>query len=144
MTSLVEIEKKYSSKIKPEGFLEIYERYLKDYQDKEIKILEIGVDKGASLKMWREYFSKATICGLDIDKKDFRIDKVDIIVGDQEGGVVIPRELSGEIADEASEMTAYDEFVSEQVAEGRSLFGLYPSTTASRDEFEFWRKNRQD
>ena len=68
----------------------------------------------------------------------------DIVVGDQEGVVVIPQELSGEIADEASEMTAYDEFVSEQVAEGRSLFGLYPSTTASRDEFEFWRKKRQD
>ena len=83
MTNLIEIEKKYPSKIKPEGFLEIYDKYFKDYQDKEIKILEIGVDKGASLRIWREYFSKAIICGLDIDKKDFEIENVDIIVGDQ-------------------------------------------------------------
>jgi len=83
MISLVEIEKKYPNKIKPDGFLEIYEKYFKDHKDKEIKILEIGVDKGASLRMWREYFSKAIICGLDIDKKDFVIDKVDIVVGDQ-------------------------------------------------------------
>ena len=53
MMSLSEIEKKYSNKIKPDGFLEIYEEYFKAYQDKEIKILEIGVDKGASLRMWR-------------------------------------------------------------------------------------------
>jgi len=83
MVNLIEIEKKYSNKIKPEGFLEIYDKYFKDYQDKKIKILEIGVDKGASLRIWREYFSKAIICGLDIDKKDFEIENVDIIVGDQ-------------------------------------------------------------
>ncbi len=83
MVNLIEIEKKYPSKIKPEGFLEIYDKYFKDYQDKKIKNLEIGVDKGASLRIWREYFSKAIICGLDIDKKDFEIENVDIIVGDQ-------------------------------------------------------------
>ena len=68
----------------------------------------------------------------------------DIVVSDPEGVVVIPRELAGEIAEEASEMTAYDEFVSEKVAEGRSLFGLYPSTANSRDEFDFWQKRHQD
>ena len=68
----------------------------------------------------------------------------DIVVGDPEGVVVIPRDLAGEIADEASEMTVYDEFVSEKVAEGRSLFGLYPSTADSRTEFEIWLERRQD
>ncbi len=68
----------------------------------------------------------------------------DIVVGDPEGVVVIPRELAGEIADEASEMTTYDEFVSEKVAEGRSLFGLYPATADSRVEFEAWRKRSRD
>ena len=69
MSSLVEIGKQQTNKIKPSGFLEIYENYFKDYKDSEIKILEIGIDKGASLRLWREYFSKATICGLDIEKK---------------------------------------------------------------------------
>ena len=68
----------------------------------------------------------------------------DIVVGDPEGVVVIPRELAGEIADEASEMTAYDEFVAEKVTEGRSLFGLYPSTADSRDEFDTWQRKRLD
>ena len=83
MNTLVEIGKKYPTTKHPTGFLEIYENYFKEYKDKEIKILEIGVDKGASLRLWREYFSKAKICGLDIDKKDFEINNVDIIVGDQ-------------------------------------------------------------
>ena len=68
----------------------------------------------------------------------------DIVVGDPEGVVVIPRALAGEIADEASEMTAYDDFVAEKVAEGRSLYGLYPATADSRAEFDTWRKSRQD
>ena len=83
MNNLVEIGKKYPTTKHKTGFLEIYENYFKYYKDKEIKILEIGVDQGESLRLWREYFSKAVICGLDIDKKDFQIDKVDIIVGDQ-------------------------------------------------------------
>ncbi len=68
----------------------------------------------------------------------------DIVVGDPEGVVVIPRQLVREIADEAFEMTAYDAFVSEKVAEGRPLFGLYPSTAGSRDEFDTWRKRNRD
>ncbi len=68
----------------------------------------------------------------------------DIVVGDPEGVVVIPRALGREIADEALEMTAYDDFVSEKIADGRSLFGLYPSTAESRDEFESWRRGRRD
>ena len=83
MINLVEIEKKYSQKVKPDGFLEIYEKYFKDYREKEIKLLEIGVDRGDSLRLWREYFTKATICGIDIKQKDFNIDGVDILCGDQ-------------------------------------------------------------
>ena len=75
MNSLVEIAKKYSTTKHSTGFLEIYENYFNDYKDNEIKILEIGVDKGSSLRLWREYFSKAIICGLDIDKKDFIINQ---------------------------------------------------------------------
>ena len=94
MSSLVEIGKQQTNKIKPSGFLEIYENYFKDYKDSEIKILEIGIDKGASLRLWREYFSKATICGLDIEKKNFVIEKVDIIVGDQSDKNVIQKIVS--------------------------------------------------
>ena len=83
MISLVEIAKKYPTTKHPTGFLDIYEDYFKDYKDKKIKILEIGVDKGHSLRIWREYFSKAKICGIDINEIKFKIDGVDIIKADQ-------------------------------------------------------------
>jgi regulator of RNase E activity RraA len=66
----------------------------------------------------------------------------DIVVGDREGVVVIPPGLAREIAEEATEMTAYEAFAAERVAEGSSIFGLYPSTEASRAEYDTWRRNR--
>ena len=78
MTHLTNIGKKYPTSKNVTGFLEIYEKYLKDYKNEEINILEIGVDRGDSLRLWREYFTKAKICGIDIIEKDFKIDGVDI------------------------------------------------------------------
>ena len=42
---------------------------------KKINILEIGVDNGDSLRLWREYFPNANICGIDIKAKQFEINK---------------------------------------------------------------------
>jgi regulator of RNase E activity RraA len=64
----------------------------------------------------------------------------DVVVGDGEGVIVIPAHLADEIADEAVEMTAFEDFVQEKVMEGRSVIGLYPPTLeASRTEFATWR-----
>ena len=65
----------------------------------------------------------------------------DVIVGDADGVVVIPAHLADEIAEEAFEMTAFEDFVAERVKEGRSILGLYPATEeATRTEFAAWRK----
>jgi regulator of RNase E activity RraA len=65
----------------------------------------------------------------------------DVVVGDAEGVVVIPAQIADEIAAEATEMTAFEDFVTEQVNAGRSILGLYPPTDArSRDDFAAWRK----
>jgi regulator of RNase E activity RraA len=65
----------------------------------------------------------------------------DVVVGDGDGVVVIPAAIAEEIADEAVEMTAYEDFVTEKVQEGRSIVGLYPPTEEqSRLEFAAWRK----
>ncbi|MEZ5851353.1 MAG: ribonuclease activity regulator RraA [Hyphomicrobiaceae bacterium] len=65
----------------------------------------------------------------------------DVIVGDAEGVIVIPAHLADEIAAETHEMTAYEDFVTEKVREGRSIVGLYPATDErSKIEFEAWRK----
>lgn len=63
----------------------------------------------------------------------------DMIVGDDDGVVVIPRHLADEVAAEAFEMTAYEDFVEEKVREGRGIFGLYPPDDASKAEFAAWR-----
>ena len=65
----------------------------------------------------------------------------DVIVGDREGVFVIPAHLADEVADEAVEMTAYEDFVTEEVQKGRSIIGLYPATQQqSKDDFAAWRK----
>lgn len=64
----------------------------------------------------------------------------DVMVGDREGVVVIPADLADEIAAEAVEMTAYEDFVTEEVQGGRSIIGLYPATKdQSLKDFEAWR-----
>jgi regulator of RNase E activity RraA len=65
----------------------------------------------------------------------------DVVVGDAEGVVVIPAHLADEIADEAVEMTAFEDFVTEEVNKGRSILGLYPPTEErARKDFAEWRK----
>ena len=68
----------------------------------------------------------------------------DVVVGDAEGVVVIPAHLADEIASEAVEMTAYEEFVMEEVQSGASVLGLYPSTAESRKRFAAWKKESSD
>jgi regulator of RNase E activity RraA len=65
----------------------------------------------------------------------------DIVVGDAEGVVIIPREMVDDIAAEAVEMTAFEDFVTEEVRNGRSIIGLYPPTSEkAREDFAVWRK----
>jgi regulator of RNase E activity RraA len=65
----------------------------------------------------------------------------DVVVGDSEGVVVIPAHLADEIASEAVEMTAFEDFVQEEVLKGRSILGLYPPTDEqSNIDFAAWRK----
>jgi len=67
----------------------------------------------------------------------------DVIVGDREGVVVLPAHMADEIADEAGEMTAFEDFVTEEVLKGRPTIGLYPPTQQqSKDDFAVWRKAR--
>jgi regulator of RNase E activity RraA len=65
----------------------------------------------------------------------------DVIVGDGDGVVVIPAGIADEIATEAVEMTAFEDFVTEQVLAGRSIVGLYPATDPQTTvDFQAWRK----
>jgi regulator of RNase E activity RraA len=65
----------------------------------------------------------------------------DIIVGDADSVIVLPAHLVDEVAEEATEMTAYEDFVAEEVRRGASIVGLYPATKEdSVRKFAAWRK----
>ena len=67
----------------------------------------------------------------------------DVILGDSDGVIVIPGHLADEIAEETFEMTAFEDFVAEEVAKGRGILGLYPATDEQTlKDFAAWRKAR--
>ena len=48
-------------------YFEIYDRHLGRYANQKVRVLEIGVDHGGSLQLWRRFFGKhAEIIGIDI------------------------------------------------------------------------------
>lgn len=64
----------------------------------------------------------------------------DIVVGDDEAVVILPAAIAAELADEAVEMTVFEDFVTERVLDGASIIGLYPSTHPETLElFSAWR-----
>ena len=67
-------------------YLSIYEQYFRARREKVKLLMEIGVQNGGSVKMWRDYFPKAKIHGIDIDKKckKHAEHRIKIFIGDQE------------------------------------------------------------
>ncbi len=55
------------------GFTSIYDTYFSSIRDNEIRLLEIGVLHGSSLKMWEQYFQNGTIYGADIFSEEERL-----------------------------------------------------------------------
>lgn len=57
-----------SDKISHHGYHRFYSRFLDEMRGHPIQMLEIGIDREESMKLWSEYFPKATIHGADIKK----------------------------------------------------------------------------
>jgi regulator of RNase E activity RraA len=67
----------------------------------------------------------------------------DIVVGDAEGVIVIPAHIADEIAEEAVQMTVFEDYVQEKVMDGRSVLGLYPPTDSDvAGDFAAWRASK--
>ena len=79
---LIDLFKKYPSKGKLH-FLKIYDDYFKNFKNKKINILEIGVHEGKSLMIWKDYFPKANIIGIDLKSYNFNINRIFTFQGDQ-------------------------------------------------------------
>jgi Methyltransferase domain len=67
-------------------YFEIYHRHFAKFRGQPVTVLEIGVESGGSLEMWKEYFAPdCHIHGLDVNPacKEYEDDRVTIHIGDQ-------------------------------------------------------------
>lgn len=65
----------------------------------------------------------------------------DVILRDRSSLVVIPAALADQVADEAAEALAFEEFTADQVAQGGGVYGLHiPSGERARQAFAQWRR----
>jgi len=62
----------------------------------------------------------------------------DIVVGDEEGVVVIPRHLAAEIAEPAARQEDLERFILGKIEAGAALPGTYPPSAAVLAEYEAW------
>jgi SAM-dependent methyltransferase len=84
--TLTEIGRRYGTdKAKRHNFTPFYERYLEPVRGVVTRVLEVGVQRGPSLRMWRDYFPNATCYGVDIDPRAMIAgeDRIVTVLGDQ-------------------------------------------------------------
>lgn len=67
------------------GYTSIYSQFFEPLRQGNLAVLEIGVYRGASLRMWEEFFPNARIFGVDVDPACTRYesDRTSVIIGDQ-------------------------------------------------------------
>jgi hypothetical protein len=71
-----------TDKIIIHGYHRFYEDYLSSFRNEGISMLEIGIQNGNSLKLWKNYFPKAYIYGIDISI-DYTDERTTIFKADQ-------------------------------------------------------------
>ena len=67
-------------------YFDIYHNHFNRFRDQEITRVEIGVNQGGSLQMWKHYFGpKVTVYGVDINPACLQVEeeRINIIIGDQ-------------------------------------------------------------
>lgn len=67
----------------------------------------------------------------------------DVLVGDGEGVIVVPRHLAREVATDAAEQEKIEQFVIEEVRKGAPVIGTYPPTEAVRARYQEWLKRQK-
>lgn len=67
-------------------YLNVYEQVLGHLRDEGFQLVEIGVHKGSSTRMWAQYFHRANVLGIDIDeacKEHADPPRIKIMIGNQ-------------------------------------------------------------
>lgn len=82
-----------TDKNKMPRYLRNYEAFFADRVDQEITLLELGIHRGGSLLMWRDYFEKGKIAGLDLVKAELEDEtgRIKCYQGAQDDPVLLKR-----------------------------------------------------
>jgi tetratricopeptide (TPR) repeat protein len=66
-------------------YLRHYQPLFDPWRDQPINMIEIGIAQGSSLKVWKSYFSRANIVGIDINPEcaQYASDRVTVEIGSQ-------------------------------------------------------------
>nr|WP_242516498.1 fumarylacetoacetate hydrolase family protein [Corynebacterium mendelii] len=67
----------------------------------------------------------------------------DVICGDDDGVIVIPRAIAEEVVDEALEKEIQDEWVAERVKEGHPIDGLFPPSGTWKQKYQEYLQTRK-
>ena len=126
------------------AYTDIYERYLRSWRWRRFTLLELGVFRGNSLRMWNAFFPRATVVGLDLEPLAVeRAPEFDVTVGSQADPEVLGSILRRHpdvrlVVDDASHITSLT------IASFRHLFprlprgGLYIIEDVSPNTYEDW------
>lgn len=87
MKNITEVFNEHNDKLtnKWVHYFEIYERHFSKFIDKPVRLLEIGVEQGGSLQVWKKYFGKeCEIVGIDINENSkFEESQIKVEIGSQ-------------------------------------------------------------
>jgi hypothetical protein len=92
--TLAELARRHGTDKLDHGYLDFYEELFGPWRDRPLRVLEIGVGGferprdpafgGASLRVWRDYFERAEIVGLDLlDKHGVAGERITVVQGSQ-------------------------------------------------------------
>jgi SAM-dependent methyltransferase len=84
---------------KLQGYVELYEPLLRPFEGQDVRLLELGVRRGGSLLLWRDWFPRGTIVGLDLAPVtlDDPTGRIRVYQGDQADTALLSR-IAGETA----------------------------------------------
>jgi demethylmacrocin O-methyltransferase len=78
VSDLLSLGREYGTDKVGHGYLSHYEQRFQQLRQAPVKLLEIGIMGGASLRMWRDYFQQGSIYGIDVMQE-----AIDSVVNDE-------------------------------------------------------------
>jgi hypothetical protein len=109
------------------AYTDVYERYLRSWRWRRFTLLELGVFRGDSMRMWDAFFPRAKVVGLDLEPRAVeRASGFEVTIGSQSDPEVLGAILERHpdlrlVVDDASHITALT------IASFRYLFPRLPS-----------------